>query len=202
MSTPDTLATVLWWLLGGLVLPVWLLSGLLDYVFHARTDIAHTSGTHESALHLLQTTEIGIPLLAFLFLTVNAGTLLLMVAGVVAHTFTSWRDLRYASGLRCIPPAEQYVHSFLNVLPWMALSLVVALHWPVVEALFDPSLASDWAPRLRRPGFDGVIIVGVLAASAVLGVLPGLVEFTRTLAARSAGDHVSSSSARSATNPR
>jgi hypothetical protein len=212
MSDPATLAGLLWWLLGAVVFPLWLLAGLGDYLFHARTDIAHTSGTHESALHLLQTAEIGVPLLVFLFFPVNAPVLLLMIAGVAAHAFTSWRDLRYAAQLRHIAPGEQYVHAFLNVLPWVALALVMVLHWPAVTALFDPYVAADWALRPRRPGFDGGIVLAVLASSALLGVLPGLLEFMRTLAARRTMDRldearpgraqVSSSNARSATKPR
>jgi hypothetical protein len=201
LSDSATIATLLWWLLGGVVFPAWLLSGFADYACHARTDIAHTSGVHESALHLLQTAEIGVPMLAFLFLEVDATVLLLMFAGVLLHTFSSWRDLRYAAALRVIPPSEQYVHSFLNVLPWVALALVAVLHWPVVAGLLDPSIASRWSLQLREPAFDRAIVVGILVASALLGVVPGLLEFARTLAARR-GDQRSSSSARSATNPR
>jgi hypothetical protein len=212
MTDPAALSVLLWWLLGAVVFPLWLLSGLGDYLFHARTDIAHTSGTHESALHLLQTAEIGIPVLAFVFFAVNAAVLALMIAGVAAHAFTSWRDLRYAAQLRYIPPGEQYVHAFLNVLPWVALALVMVLHWPAVTSLFDPSGATDWSLRPRRPGFDGAIVFAVLASSALLGVLPGLLEFMRTLSARRTmdpldrvrvdGAQASSSNARSATKPR
>jgi uncharacterized protein YjeT (DUF2065 family) len=202
LSSPDILAPLLWWLLAGVVFPAWLLSGFADYVLHARTDIAHTSGVHESALHLLQTVEIGVPILALLFLEVDATTLLLMFAGVVFHTWTSWRDLRYAAALRCIPPAEQYAHSFLNTLPWVALALVVVLHWPVVEGLVNPLTPSQWELRARQPRFDGVVVAVVLAASVLLGVVPGLLEFVRTVATRQRSNQASSNSARSATNPR
>ena len=173
---------LLWGLLGYVVLPLWLLSGAADYLCHARTDIAHTSGTHESALHLLQTAEIGLPVLVFLFLSTNALTLALMTAGVVAHTATSWRDVTFAARLRHISPFEQYVHSFLNVLPWIALALVAILHWPVVVAIFDPAMASDWKPHWRKPAFDGGILFAVLAASLLLGALPGALEFMHALA--------------------
>jgi hypothetical protein len=201
LTDPDMIATLLWWLLGGAVFPVWLLAGFADYVCHARTDIAHTSGVHESALHLLQTAEIGVPMLAFLFLEADATVLLLMLAGVLLHTLSSWRDLRYASARREIPPSEQYVHSFLNVLPWIALAIVAVLHWPVVAGLLDPSIESRWTLQRREPAFDGAIVAAILVASALLAIVPGLVEFVRTLAARREGQR-SSSSARSATNPR
>jgi hypothetical protein len=184
---------LLWGLLGSVVFPLWLLSGLADYLCHARTDIAHTSGTHESALHLLQTAEIGLPVLAFLFLSTNALTLALMTAGVVAHTATSWRDVKFAVQLRHISPGEQYVHSFLNVLPWVALALVAILHWPVVVAMFDPAIASDWKPHWRQPPFDGGIVFAVLASSLLFGALPGVLEFMHALAVARRGQASSSS---------
>ena len=179
---------LLWGLLGYVVFPLWLLSGLADYLCHARTDIAHTSGTRESALHLLQTVEIGLPVLAFLFLSTNALALALMAAGVVAHTATSWRDVAYAAQLRHISPGEQYVHSFLNVLPWVALALVAILHWPVVVAMFDPATASEWEPHWRQPPFDGGIVFAVLASSLLFGALPGVLEFMHTLAVARRGE--------------
>lgn len=188
--------TLLWWLLGAVVLPAWLVSGAADYAWHARTDIAHTSGPHESALHLLQLAEIAVPMLAFLFLVVDALTLAVMVAGVASHSITAWRDLRYASHRREITPGEQVAHSFLVTMPLVALALVVVLHWPVVAALFDPQVRSDWGLHLRRPMFPLPVLAAVLTASALLGVLPGGWEYLRTRAAQS------SSSARSATNPR
>ena len=179
---------LLWGLLGYVVFPLWLLSGLADYLCHARTDIAHTSGSRESALHLLQTVEIGLPVLAFLFLSTNALALALMAAGVVAHTATSWRDVAYAAQLRHISPGEQYVHSFLNVLPWVALALVAILHWPVVVAMIDPATASEWKPRWRQPPFDGGIVFAVLLSSLLFGSLPGVLEFMHTLAVARRGE--------------
>jgi hypothetical protein len=173
---------LLWGLLGYVVFPLWLLSGVADYLCHARSDIAHTSGTHESALHLLQTAEIGLPVLVFLFLSTNALALALMTAGVVVHTATSWRDVKFAAQLRHISPSEQYVHSFLNVLPWIALALVAILHWPIVVAMYDPAIASDWKPHWRQPAFNGDILFAVLAASLLFGALPGALEFMHTLA--------------------
>ena len=202
MTGPGLLADLLWWLLGAVVLPFWLLSGLVDYICHARTDIAHTSGVRESQLHLLQTVEIGVPLLAFLFCSVDALVLVLMFAGVVAHTASSWSDLRYADGRRRITPFEQYVHSFLNVLPWIAFALVVVLHWPVVRGVFDPAIDSDWLPRVRHPGFDGRIVFAVLSSSVLFGMLPALRELASTFRAEARANQVSSSKARSATNPR
>lgn len=189
--------TLLWWLLGAVVLPAWLFAGAADYVCHARTDIEHTSGRHESVLHLVQLGEIAVPMLVFLFFAVDALTLALMLAGVVAHSVSAWRDLRYTAHRREITPGEQVVHGVLFVLPWIALALVAVLHWPVIEAVVAPGIASDWGMHLRRPMFPAPVVIAVLLASALFGTLPALWEFVRTNAV-----HSSSSNARSATKPR
>lgn len=180
-ATTDML---LWGVLGYGVFPTWLLAGVADYLCHVRSDIAHTSGVHESALHLLQTAEIGIPMLALLFLRVDALTLSLMVAGVAAHSWTAWRDVSFAARLRHIGPFEQYVHAFLIVLPLLALAIVLVLHWPVLQALAHPASA-DWSLQWRPPRVDGGVVVAILAAATILGVLPGLAEFVHAVRVRS-----------------
>lgn len=166
---PDAL---LWTLLGAIVLPAWLLAGLLDYLAHARTGIERTSGVHESALHLLQTAQIGVPMLAVLFLEVNTTVLLLCTVGVLGHSVTAWRDLRYTQPLREVGVFEQYIHAFLIVLPLMALALLVALHWP-------PGRGADWALRRKQEPFPPIVLVSVLLACVVFGVVPGAWEYLR-----------------------
>ena len=70
------------------ILPLWIAAGLSDYLLHRRTQIAHTSGTKESLLHLLQLTEAGLPVLMGLLLEINALVLLLMLFGLAAHQAT------------------------------------------------------------------------------------------------------------------
>lgn len=181
-----SIQSLLWGLLGCVVLPLWLLAGVADYATHARTRIAETSGSHESALHLLQTAEIGVPVLMVLLLQVNALTLAVMILGVAAHTVTAYRDVRYAARLRYISPFEQFVHNFLNVLPLMALAIVIVLHWPAFGTLLAPMDAppAAWSLQWRDPPFDGGVIAAVLVAAVLFGLVPGLVEFVRTLRAR------------------
>jgi hypothetical protein len=172
----------LWLLLGAGVLPLWLLAGLCDYITHARTRIAETSGMHESFLHLLQTAEIGAPLLGVLLLEVNALVLVLALLGVVAHTLTAYADVRYAQPRRHVSVFEQFVHAFLIVLPFTALVLVVILHWTQFASLWrgDASWTLEWK---QHPWNIGVI-ASVLAGSLLFGVLPGSYEFMRTWRAR------------------
>lgn len=189
MSDPR-LHTLLWQLLACAILPLWLLSGLADYIVHARTRIERTSGVHESALHLLQTAEIAVPMLALLFLDATAPVLLLALAGVALHTLTAYRDLRWAAPRRRITVFEQFVHAFLIALPLAAFAIVVVLHWPAWQALLPPfdADAGDWALRWRDPQFPLPVLAAILGASFVLGIVPGAIEFMRTLAARRRGE--------------
>ena len=189
---PDPqLAALLWRLLGCAILPLWLLAGIADYVVHARTHIERTSGVHESALHLLQTAEIGVPMLALLLLEATPPVLALALAGVAAHTATAYRDLRWAAPRRRITVFEQFVNAFLIASPLAALAIVAVLHWPSWRALFPPFdavAARGWAMRWRDPPFPPATLVAVLGASFVFGVVPGAIEFLRTVAARRRGE--------------
>jgi hypothetical protein len=180
------LAALLWRLLGCAILPLWLLAGLADYVVHARTRIERTSGVHESALHLLQTGEIALPMLALLFLEATPPVLALALAGVIAHSVTAYRDVRYASPRRRITVFEQFVHAFLIVLPLAALAVVAVLHWPAWRALFPPFDAggAEWVLRWRDAPFPPGVLAAILGASVLFGIVPGGIEFARTLAAR------------------
>ena len=119
-----------------IVVPVWLLAGLADYFCHKVTRIERTSGVGESLLHLLQFVQVGVPLLAALFLEINAAVLLIMLTGLVLHQATALWDVRYANATRGIPPAEQHVHGILEMTPAIATAVVAILHWPQFLALF------------------------------------------------------------------
>jgi hypothetical protein len=72
-----------------IVVPVWLLAGLADYFCHKVTRIERTSGVAESLLHLLQFVQVGVPLLAALFLEINAAVLLIMLMGLLLPQATA-----------------------------------------------------------------------------------------------------------------
>lgn len=122
------------------VVPLWLLAGVADWSRHRMAHIERTSGSRESRLHLLLFAEMGPPLLAALFLDVNALILAFMIVMFVLHELTSFWDVSYAIGLRRVTPFEQHVHSFLEIIPLLGLSLIAARHWPQFLALFGAGL--------------------------------------------------------------
>lgn len=118
------------------ILPLWLIAGLSDYFLHKRTHIEDNSGTKESLLHALQLGEAGIPVTLGLLFDVNALIIAIMLATLVVHEVTALWDVTYAHTRRYIGPLEQHIHSFLEVLPIMAVSFVTVLYWDQFQALF------------------------------------------------------------------
>ena len=176
MTTPDVLQLMLMYF----ILPLWLLAGFADYLCHRAAHIEKTSGWKESLLHLLQFAEMGVPVLAALFLEINAGVIILMIVAFVLHQATAMWDVRYATATREVLPLEQHVHSVLEMLPLAALLLVIALHWDQFTALFGYGEARvDIA--LKPAPLPASYIAVMLGLTLLLALLPYLEELVRGL---------------------
>lgn len=167
------------------VIPVWIVIGTADWLCHRRSRIEETSGLKESALHALLLAQGGIALLLGLLLEINALVLLLMILCLIAHDLTNQWDLNCAAPARYISPIEQHVHNYLGVLPFAALTLVLALHWEQALALvgLGPEPAR-FTFELRGISPISVYILGLVAAVLLFNVLPYGEEFLRCLRAR------------------
>jgi len=174
------------------VVPVWLMAGFADWQCHRRARIEATSGVSESLLHIAQFGQVGVPLLAALFLEVDAAILLLMLVGLALHQGTAIWDVRYADRTRRIAPAEQHVHGVLEAAPALATAMVAILHWDQLLALFGTgNAAASFALQLKRTPLPTWYLAAVLGGVLAFGVLPYGEELLRTLRAsgrrRSAG---------------
>ena len=158
-----------WYLLVYIVLPAWLLAGFADYLCHRVQRIEHASGMKEPLLHWLMLAEVGVPLLAAIFLKIDAALIGLMIACLIAHEITTHLDLRLAVRTREVPAYEQQVHSFLEILPIAALLLICVLHWQQAVALigigdvradFSIHLAPLPAPGQLAALFGGLFVFG------------------------------------------
>lgn len=169
------------------ILPLWLAAGFADWLCHRRANIATTSGPKESVLHLLLFAEMGVPVLAAMFLQINALVIAVMIVCFVLHEATSIWDVSYASATREVTPIEQHIHSFLEMLPLMGLLMVIVLYWQQFLALFG---LSDEPARfeiaLKPEPLPLSYIVGILAAVLLFEFLPYLEELLRGLRARRA----------------
>lgn len=166
------------------VMPIWLLAGIADYLCHRASDIAHTSGWRESAIHVAMLAQAGAPVLLGLFLEINATVIAVMIAAFVLHEVTAHVDLAYAWRRREVRPVEQHVHNYLTVIPFMAMSFAAVLHWPQALALFGlgPE-AADWALRWKSQPLPAGYIATLLAAILLLEILPYGEELLRGLRA-------------------
>ena len=167
------------------VLPVWAVAGLADWACHRRTDIEHTAGATESAIHALMMAEGGVPTMLGLFCEVNAGVLCATYASLAVHELTAIWDVAYADGRREVTPTEQHVHGFLERVPMMAAAFLTVLHWDQARALFGTGERPDWRLRPKRRPLSLRYRAGILASVAGLIALPYGEELVRCLRAYS-----------------
>ena len=176
-------ATLVHYYLLFFILPLWIAAGFIDYLWHRRTDISATSGAKEAALHLLMVMEIGIPLLMALLFEINALILTVMLVALVVHEATGFWDLIYAHrSPREVLPVEQHAHSFLEVLPLMAVSFVIFLNWEEFLALLGLGPRQpDFSLRFKTDYWGTWYGVALVAAAFLFSVLPFVEELWRCL---------------------
>jgi hypothetical protein len=166
------------------VLPLWLAAGFADWLCHRASSIATTAGPKESLIHLLMLTEMGIAVTAAMTFEVNALILLVMIVCWALHEATAVWDVFYAVGHRVVTPIEQWVHSYLGVLPMLSLVMVVVLNWSQFLALFGMGTEP---PRfdlaLKEPGLPWGYVLSIIGAVMLLEVLPYIEELVRGLRA-------------------
>ncbi len=180
-TPPEALTGVTRNFLLGFVMPVWLIAGIADWVCHRRAHIERNSGRPESLMHLLMLGEAALPVICGLLLEITSPVLLLMAGAVVAHGATALWDVSYAVKRRQVTPIEQHVHSYLEMVPVMALGFVAVLHWPELRALLGRGdRAPDWSIRRKRVPLPAATVTALLVAMATLEVGPYLEELWRT----------------------
>ncbi|NUR02160.1 MAG: diguanylate cyclase [Streptomyces sp.] len=173
------------YLLYGL-LPGWFVPGLADWAMHRRSRIEDTAGTKESLIHSLMMAEVGIPIALTLRYEVNPLLLTVQLGGAAVHEATALWDVRTAvKSEREVTPLEQHIHSFLESLPYGALSALMCLHADQVKALLRGGMGRADAWRLvprRRPLSRGYL-AGIAAAIGTCVVLPYGEELVRCVRA-------------------
>jgi hypothetical protein len=161
------------------IIPLWLGAGIADWTQHRATHIETTTGVKETLIHLLMLVETGVPVLAGLLLEINSPILALMIASFFVHEATALWDVSYAVTRREVTPVEQHIHSFLEMLPLMAVGFISVLHWPKLKALVG--LAEDPDPRIRlkQEPLPVGYVATTLGALLLFEALPYLEELWR-----------------------
>jgi hypothetical protein len=158
------LETRLWLLIGWGVFPLWLAAGFGDWLCHRRSSIERTSGSRESALHLLLYSLVSLFVILLVAFEVTALTLALMLLALLAHQAVSLWDTTYSQPRRYIAPIEQQVHGFLDLLPLFAWVIVAVLEW---EAVRGP----EWRVTLRDALPEDAPLVWTALAGGLLLIL-------------------------------
>lgn len=166
------------------VLPLWFAAGVADWLCHRATRIETTTGAKESLIHLLMFAEVGTPLLAAIFLEVNALVIAVMVGAFFLHEATALWDVSYAVTARYVSPIEQHVHSFLEMIPLMAILLILSRHWGQFLALFGfGSEPARFDILWKGEPLPTAYIIVVLCIALLFNLLPYLEELRRGLVA-------------------
>ena len=166
------------------ILPLWLAAGFADWLCHRASHIETTSGAKESIFHLIMLAEMGLPLLAAIFLQVNAGIIAFMIVAFFLHEITALWDVSYAITVRRISPIEQHVHSFQEMIPLMAILLLISRHWEQFQALFGfgPETARfdlTW----KEEQLPVAYVLSIMAIGLLFEIIPFVEEFFRGLRA-------------------
>ncbi len=171
------LRTQLGTFLAGVLYPLWLLGGALDYLCHRKTKIADTSGPTESWLHVAELLCVAVIITGAVLFEITRTVLVLMALAVVAHTALSFLDVSYTLGRRHISTLEQHVHGLLNVIPAVAVCLLAILNW-------DSLQGSPGGLLLKQQPLSVLHRAALLGSFAVLAGIPVFEELLRTQRAR------------------
>ncbi|MGW7817842.1 diguanylate cyclase [Streptomyces puniciscabiei] len=157
------------------LLPGWFVPGLADWLMHRRTRIEDTAGTKESLIHALMMAEVGVPIVLTLRYRINPLLLSVQLGAAAVHEATALWDVRTAvDSDREVKPVEQHIHSFLESLPFGALTSLMCLHADQVRSLLRGGRGDPHAWRLlprRRPLSPGYL-AGIGAVVGLCVALP------------------------------
>jgi len=109
----------------------------------------------------------------------------LMIGMFLIHELTALWDINYAITARRVSPVEQMMHSFLEIVPLMAIAGVIALHWGQFLALFGMGGdIADFSLGWKTVPLPYWYLSMVMGAVVLLAFVPYAEEFCRCLHAR------------------
>ena len=162
------------------LLPLWSVAGLADWVCHRLSKIEATSGVRESLLHSLMGIQVGITIIICLFFKINVLILLICFAVWLSHEFIAHLDVKWASPVREITIWEMHAHSYLATLPMYMLITITILSWEQFLQL----LSLNWNGHmsfelLHQPHGGSQFIYTYLVLMLFFGVFPYAEELFR-----------------------
>ena len=164
------------------LLPLWGISGLLDWACHRATRIEHTSGLKDSLIHSLMGIQLGIPIILALFYYVNVSVLLICFLAVVMHEVVAHWDVHYSAPKREITIWEVHVHNYMATIPLFLFMLLVVINWDMFVNLITFNWAGNMAFRpIESPHGGDNYLIGYLIFMGITCVVPYIEENIRCL---------------------
>jgi hypothetical protein len=164
------------------LMPLWTIPGLGDYVCHRHSKIESTSGTQESITHSLMMAAIAVPALQALLFETNALTLAVGAGALAFHELVVIWDVAYAAPRRNVSVTEQHFHSFLEVLPFATFSFLLCLRADqalAILGLIDKK--PDFALRFKAEPPPRAYVAGLLALMTLAIGIPYAEELVRCM---------------------
>jgi hypothetical protein len=166
------------------ILPLWGISGFVDWLCHRTSRIETTSGLKESLIHSVMGIQLGVPIVLGLVFQVNVLILLICAVVWMAHVLVAHWDVHYSAPLRRISIWEVHAHNYMATIPLFLFSLIVVINWDIALKLVTldwsgqfelvPTESRQLTPAYRR---------AYLSFMALFCVLPYLEENIRCLRA-------------------
>ncbi len=159
------------------LLPLWGITGLIDWYCHRATHIETTSGLKESLIHSAMGIQLGIPILITILFYVNVSVLLICIAAWLMHEFIAHWDVHYSAPKRHISIWEVHVHNYMATVPLYLLMLIVVMNWE----MFMNLVTLNWEghmqlQRMEKAHGSPTYINWYLAFMGVTCVLPYIEE--------------------------
>ncbi|MCJ7555321.1 MAG: diguanylate cyclase [Gammaproteobacteria bacterium] len=178
VSTDDLLIRLI---LFGL-LPLWGITGFIDWCCHRTTRIETTSGLKESLIHSAMGIQLGIPIVLCIVFYVNVTILLICMAAWLLHEFIAHWDVHYSAPKRHISIWEVHVHNYMATIPLYLLMLIVVVNWE----MFVNSITFNWAGNMgfhliENPHGSPIYLKAYLTFMAITCGLPYIEENIRCL---------------------
>jgi hypothetical protein len=166
------------------LLPLWGVTGFIDWCCHRATRIEHTSGLRESLIHSVMGIQLGIPILLGLIFEINVLVMLICLVAFLLHEFAAHYDVHYSAPRRHISIWEVHVHNYMATIPLYLLMLIAVLNWDVVKLLISLQWSGQMgltplSAPLGHPGY----VHAYLLLMGVLCVVPYMEENLRCLRA-------------------
>jgi hypothetical protein len=178
---PDTNHLLVNLILYGL-LPLWGISGFIDWCCHRATHVESTSGIKESLIHSLMGVQLAVPILLCLMFEINVLILLICVLMWLLHEIVAHWDVRYATPLRRISIWEVHVHNYMATVPLYLLMLIVVINWDVSLKTVTLQWGGGFTLHaLATPHGTNAYLPSYLAFMAAFCVFPYLEENIRCI---------------------